>query len=227
MVLHRRSSKVYCDMCGGGYRNHVIRAEHRYNESDDNVGIYYSYQYQICQCQGCDTYRFRQVTWNSEDTDDESNPIARVKVYPETKPGGRPAVSELVSIPHVGHIYQETLSAYNAGANILAGGGLRAVVEAICKEQGLKGPNLANKIDQLGEKGLLAKPQAELLHEERFIGNAALHELEPPSDVDLRLGIDIVEGLLRTIYILPAKAKSLREARARRSARNPIDDPAA
>jgi Domain of unknown function (DUF4145) len=90
-------------------------------------------------------------------------------------------------------------------------------VEAICKDQKIEGRTLEKKIDKLAEQGLMTKPQADLLHEERFIGNAALHELEPPSEGDLKLGIDIIEGLLGTIYILPGKAKRLRAARERKA----------
>ena len=31
-------------------------------------------------------------------------------------------------------MYREALAAFNAGANVLTGGGLRAIVEALCKE---------------------------------------------------------------------------------------------
>ena len=40
-------------------------------------------------------------------------------------------------------MYREALAAFNAGANVLTGGGLRAIVEALCKEN----DNLQKKID--------------------------------------------------------------------------------
>jgi hypothetical protein len=53
-------------------------------------------------------------------------------------------------------------------------------VEAICIDRKVSGQDLQKKIDDLVSKGLLEKPQVDLLHEERYIGNAALHEILPP-----------------------------------------------
>ena|SRR6266403_1790607 len=72
---------------------------------------------------------------------------------------------------------------------------------------------LVDKIDELAKRNLLTSAQVELLHEERYIGNAALHELETPSPQDIEDGLGIVEGLINTIYILPSKAKRLKERR--------------
>ena len=99
----------------------------------------------------------------------------------------------------------------------LAGGGLRAVVEALCKDKNVSGRNLEKKIDRLVEQGLLAVPQAELLHEERYLGNAALHEIVAPSVLDVNDGFDIIDNLLATIYIMPDKAQRLRAKRSERS----------
>jgi hypothetical protein len=110
-------------------------------------------------------------------------------------------------------MYKETIEAINAGIRTLAGGGLRAVVEAICLDKKITDGNLQKKIEELAKQGFLTKNQAELLHEERYLGNAALHELATPSGQDLEDGLGIVEGLIRTIYILPSKAKRLKERR--------------
>ncbi|HSF65816.1 MAG TPA: DUF4145 domain-containing protein [Nitrospiraceae bacterium] len=94
-----------------------------------------------------------------------------------------------------------------------AGGGLRAIVEAICIDREVSGQNLQNKIDDLVTKGLLAKPQADLLHEERYIGNAALHEISPPAKQEIEDGLAIVEGLMTAIYVLPLRAQRLKKKR--------------
>jgi hypothetical protein len=125
----------------------------------------------------------------------------------------------LRSIPgKVGRIYSETVAALNAGAHLLAGGGLRAIVEAICRDRNIQGGDLQKRIDGLVSAELLAKPQAELLHEQRFIGNAALHELEAPGVDDLVTGLEIIETLVATIYVPPHKAEKLRESRTKREA---------
>jgi hypothetical protein len=139
-----------------------------------------------------------------------------VSVYPERKDQRYKINDNLAKLPVVGPIYAETVAAFSADCLILAGGGLRATVEAICKERKIGGKNLQEKIDALVSSQLLAKPQADLLHEERYIGNSALHEIERPSPSDVSIGLEIVEGLLNTIYILPTKAEELRKARESR-----------
>lgn len=110
-------------------------------------------------------------------------------------------------------MYHETLAAFSANIRTLAAGGLRAVVEAICLDKQVPGANLQKKIDELATQGSLTKAEAELLHEERYLGNEALHELSTPSARDIEDGLEIVESLIRTLYILPSKAKRLRARR--------------
>ena len=95
---------------------------------------------------------------------------------------------------------------------------MRAIVEALCQDKNVQGGNLQEKIDNLARQGFLATPQAELLHEERYLGNAALHEIVAPSKLDVQDGFDIIETLLTTIYILPDKADRLRAKRTRQAA---------
>lgn len=132
-----------CDECGDGNRNHAVIVQHGHDEGDDNVQIYLHYDFQIIRCLGCGTFRFREVYANSEDMDDEGNQLLRIRVFPESKQRLRMEQPDLAKIPgKVGGIYSETVTALNAGANTLAGGGLRAVVEAICLDQDIAGANL-------------------------------------------------------------------------------------
>ncbi len=211
--MSEKAVKIKCPECGGGSRNHKILAEidRPWNTPWGCGGD----SYQICECVGCETVRFRNESWCSEDIDPQTGNVqTTVKVYPEHITRGRSQTDPSYFPENVARIYLETLKAYRAGSLILAGGGLRAIVEAICIDRNLVAGNLQKKIDKLAEEGLLAKPQADFLHEERYIGNAALHEVEPPAGRDIEDGLDIVEALLSTIYTLPQKAQRLKEQRA-------------
>ena len=81
---------------------------------------------------------------------------------------------------------------------------------------GVDGRNLQAKIEGLVTKNLLARPQADALHEERYLGNVALHEIEKPTQPDLEDGLQIVEGLMHTIFVLPTHAASLGKKREER-----------
>jgi hypothetical protein len=191
---------------------------------DEDVGVGGADTYGIIECVGCNMLRFRHVSWSSAGPfDDDNEPLSEVAIYPA--PADRRSANSLSPrfstddpIPEqVLAIYNETIQARNAGAPTLAGAGLRAIVEALCINQKVTGGNLAHKIDQLVTKGLLATPQADALHEERFLGNSALHEIEAPSKAEIEDGLQIVETLLHTIFVLPehaARMKAKREAKA-------------
>jgi hypothetical protein len=210
--------KVDCSNCGGNLRNHDILREFSTTWEDEETGIDMGTDYQICQCRGCETVRFRKASWDTSEIDPETEePQTFEQIYPEVSQS-RKLRTKTDDLPRsVGQIYAETVTAFNAGALTLAGGGLRAIVEAICINQMVKGGNLQEKIDDLVAKELLAKPQAELLHEERYIGNASLHEISPPTRQEIEDGLSIVEGLMNAIYTLPVRAKRLREKREARN----------
>lgn len=216
-----KTVKIECDECGGGYRNHEVVAKYELSGGNEDVGMYWHSAYEICKCRGCDSVRFRRSTSNSDDYDYETGePDVTVRIYPEFRPNARQA-HDMDGLPQrVEAIYHETIKAFNAGALTLAGGGLRAIVEAVCIEQKVTGKNLQQRIDQLALDGLLAKTQADLLHEERYIGNTALHEIERPAQRDIEDGLQIVESLLNTIYIAPLKAARLKQQRLKKAGMN-------
>lgn len=57
---------------------------------------------------------------------------------------------------------------------------------------------------------------ADTLHEHRYLGNDAVHQLARPSADELRLAIEIVEHTLDQLYELPEKAEELKRAKALR-----------
>lgn len=209
-----------CSSCGGGEKSHDVVYAHDVGWDNDEGGEGAT-SYQICKCRGCGDVRFRTDTWSTLDISPFSNePESTVRVYPEVSTTHSRAAVDADAFPdRIAAVYTETLKAFNAGCHILAGGGLRAIVEAVCIENSVAGKTLVAKIDAMATMGLLAKAQAELLHEERYIGNSALHEIEPPSKRDIQDGLDIVEGLLNTIYVLPTRAQRLKARREKKKAK--------
>jgi hypothetical protein len=166
---------------------------------------------------GCEKTKYVISTLDCLDCDAEEENFIVYPDAPGTSDRRKPAISideggRLIPEP-VWKMYKETIEALNANIRTLAGGGLRAVVEAICLDKNIEDGNLQKKIEELAKQNLLTKAQADLLHEERYLGNAALHELATPSVQDIEDGLEIVEGLINTIYILPSKAKRLKNRR--------------
>lgn len=203
-----KTVRVPCSQCGGGYRIHRILSEHRVDGDPETYMWWQSFQ--IVQCVGCEATRFRTELQDEDGARDGAAPS--VSVYPEHKPHHRKAKPELVTVQVVGAIYRQSVEAAANDLNLLAAAGLRACVEAICKSQQVSGKNLEQKVDGLVEAGLLAKPQAELLHAARLLGNFALHELSDPSNEQIAMILEIVETLISVIYVLPEKVNAMKKS---------------
>jgi hypothetical protein len=136
-------------------------------------------------------------------------PIEKEELYP-SRVAGRNKLrrSDLLPIA-ISRIYDETHAALCNKQPILAGVGVRALVEAVCKEEPAVGVNLEKKIDNLVTKGVLTKNGAEILHGLRILGNVAAHEVKPHSELTLNLAMEVVEHLLMDVYILPASTDKL------------------
>ncbi len=134
-----------------------------------------------------------------------------VRLYPDRTEVRKPMPGHEGFPRKTNRIYLETLKALGNQTPILAAIGLRAIVESICLEQKTKSTTLAKGIDELAAMGLLSLKEAEFLHNHRFMGNEAAHEIVAPQPQHLVAAIDIAETLLKTIYVLPGMADQLKK----------------
>jgi hypothetical protein len=114
------------------------------------------------------------------------------------------------SIPNiVQSIYRETLSAIQRKLFTLAGIGVRAIVEAVCKQQNTPGDGLLKQIDNLVQQGLLTPSGSSILHGIRLLGNNAAHEIKAPTEKQAIAAMKVIDHLLLGAYVLPEEAKIL------------------
>jgi len=226
--------KVPCIKCNG-------KTSHKIMQSLDYSGcewiardytIDWIDNYQIIQCQGCESVSFRHKSWFSEYQDYDSDGSTEW-LYPKRTERTLP-IKNFRNVPtKVRRIYGETIECFNNEFFTLCAAGLRAIVEGICAQQGIKdGPvevekrdgtkklirrkDLQGKISGLCEKGILTTQNSEILHEHRFLGNEAVHELSQPSMDELNLAIEIIEHTIDSLYEIPEKAIELQKKKAKR-----------
>jgi hypothetical protein len=183
------------------------------SEGDSNYSFDWQVDHQLIQCLGCKSITYRTVSSNSEDYGDDEDGSTYYreteKLYPPRVANARGLGDEAAFLPQkIRQIYEETLVAFSASAPVLAAIGLRALIEVVCKEKAAEGNDLFRKIDSLVEKGVLTPAGAAILHKIRTLGNAAAHEIKPHSEAQLGLAIDIVEHLLKDVFILPKKVET-------------------
>jgi hypothetical protein len=208
--------KLPCGRCAAN-TFHIVQVS--IDVEGDAYQLEYWEHYQIVQCQGCDRYSFRLLERNSEDTevDPETGAIElvdNVTLFPP-RIAGRPPLRNLSGVPlKVRVIYRETHKALLGKQPILAGVGIRALIEAVCREKNAKGGNLQKRIASLVDLGVLTRDGADILHALRDLGNSAAHEVEAQPEANLLVAFDVVEYLLNAVYIIPKKAAKLLNSRA-------------
>lgn len=113
--------------------------------------------------------------------------------------------------PDVWRVYTESIEAICNDLNVLAGIGIRAIVQAVCKDLGMPKGSLLKQIDALVEKGVITPDGAELLHDLRDRGNDAAHEFAPLTSQQVEAAMKVVDHLLIGAYIVKESAKHLRK----------------
>jgi len=200
--------RTACPACRIETKHLVVKAID-IQDSDDEHGMSWATSYQLVQCQGCETVSYRSVSSNSEDVDLETNePYETIDIYP-VRHRERLPLDDVELVPkQLRRVYEETVQALNRNQPILCGVGVRAVIETVAKDQKATGRDLSKQIDNLVSLGVLTKDGAAILHKLRVLGNKAAHEVKAHSAKELRLAMDVVDHLLKAVYILPSQAKS-------------------
>jgi hypothetical protein len=202
--------KAHCYVCDISTNHVVLHTIDRHGVNDSKREYWTTHQ--IIECTGCESPEFRSVYIDSNIIDPKTGkPLEEVEVYPYYKPsddGSRKAVSGAEALPkRLRSIYHETLRALNGEMMVLCGAGVRAVVEAVARDRKARGKDLVEKIDNLVAIGDLTREGAAVLHKLRTLGNRAVHEVKAHSEPELMLAMDVVDHLLKGVYILPAMAK--------------------
>lgn len=213
---------IRCLTCQVVTDHHIVQ-EHREIDHNSEDGTTLWSTWQIVRCAGCRTVTFVERSRFSEDADETGIP-EQVRCYPRREAHARP-VRSFPSVPeNLSRIYRELMECFNGGAPTLCAAGLRAIVEGICADRGVvDGPvantetgvvetrtNLQARIEGMAHRNLLTRAHATTLHEHRFLGNDAVHQLTVPNVANLAAAIHVIEHTLENIYELHVTAQRIR-----------------
>ncbi len=229
---NNKIEQIICYRCGGQTRNHQILAENKINleEAEYNDCDTYSrdLHHQIIKCMGCGDIKYRKAeikSWNNYDDEERvwlyDSKIESEEIYPTY-------LDKIQDVPeNINAIFIETFAAYQYGQNILCAGGIRAIIEAICKDKGMdeelkeyptkkgatelrKPRSLPEKIELLWEKGYITESSKDTLHKKlKVLGDQALHGLVKFPKEELAIAINIIKQTLENIYTLAELSKKL------------------
>jgi Domain of unknown function (DUF4145) len=206
---------VPCHICGNSTRHNIKYSFLSITSIESSIIDLALYG--IVQCRGCRRLSFLLESLDIDVYYDDQIASYKSIVFPN-RVLGKTMLKWRVYVPKsVRSIYEETYRALGNEQLILAGIGLRALVEAVCKEKKVKGKNLKEKIDDLVIKSILTKTGADVLQSIRHIGNYSAHEVEANSLEELLMALDVVEHVLNEVYIIPARSKALPTKKKKRS----------
>jgi len=217
-VLERKGETVVV-VCGECSREtaHEILTGVDSHDSDDEADIQVWHRFLVLQCRGCKTLSFCRESECTEDLDSEGGLITTRTLFPG-RIAGRPTLRDIYHLPsNLRMVYEESRAALMEGLAILTGIGIRAIVETVCNDKRTSGRGLFHKIPQLVEIGVITRNEANVLQDLRFMGNEAAHKVKAHTQEELNLAFDVVEHLLKTVYILPERTRRLPSQSRRRS----------
>jgi hypothetical protein len=157
-----------CSECYGKTCHKVLVSTNTTEDFDPYGNLNYSYQYEIVQCQGCRTVSFLKNWQSSEDFYFDEFGTREFNDHEELYPSrvaGRHKLKNSNYLPsQIFNIYNETNSALCNKLYVLAGVGIRALIEVVCKDKSAKGSDLEKKNDSLVTMGVLTTDGASILH---------------------------------------------------------------
>ena len=171
-------------------------------------------KYLIVQCRGCENISFIHDYKMFADNDTEEM-IHLIDQYPSQyrRSDNQIFLSEdnLNKLPSsIRNLYEEVEEAFEAESCILAGLGLRTLVEALCIQQQINGKNLQDKIKELENKRLISIQEAPILDKLRLIGNSSAHKIKSLPLDQLEYALGILNHILVSIYILQKITKRIK-----------------
>lgn len=214
----------FCNKCKINTK-HIIISDYEEDGYETSDRVNWIDDYQIIQCDNCKLISFRKDGWFSEYQDFE-NDGSYEELFPASEEFNREK-QKYKHLPYsLSEIYEEVMKAYNKYLFILSAVGIRAILEGICKEKKIscglvpdskgvqhKKRNLEGKIYGLLQNSLINRAQFDALHELRFLGNDAVHELEEPKKIEIESALDIIEHMMYDLYEIPLKSNTLKRRR--------------
>lgn len=196
--------KTGCKSCQKITNHRVLKKHTEY--PPEEYDYHAKMEYKIIQCLGCDNISFRYEFHDYEDIYHPEYPgdpgyELTVENYPKFL-DSEIGIKETEPIPKIiKEIYLETIESITNENYILAGIGLRAIIEAIVNVENISGKSLNVKINNLVKNGVLSKKDADKLHAIRFMGNDSAHELKAYEKKKIILAFEIIENVIKSLYI--------------------------
>ena len=206
----------FCNSCSRKTK-HFIRAE--FEQTIDHPAFTLKYRMLVTECCGCENLSFVKLSQDSDDYElavdaetGEETAIWREQIYPPVNFRNPPDWFEDLPDEVMRQISGEIYKSLQSGSNYLATFGSRTLIDRlIVLTVGDKG-NFGKGLKALQEEGLVSQNERNILKPVIDAGNAAAHRGWAPSEEQIKVILDTVEGLIHRLLVLPKLSEELEEA---------------
>lgn len=200
--------KNYCSFCQLDSNHEVL---FKIVDNGDDEYYHHAWVYMTVQCLGCENISYRTVyeDYESSYVDEDNNwrHDTTITTYPSSIKYYKNLKYTHILPDKIKIVFMEAINAFRSECYLLTGVAFRAVIEAVCIENDIKGRNLEFKINNLSRAKLITEKEATRLHSIRFIGNDSIHSMSVPKTETLYLVLEIIEHLLKNLYIIDYRSK--------------------
>lgn len=215
-----KATKLKCSRCQTK-TSHAILSQIVIPVLHENSTDRYRNKYSVIQCRGCQKVSYIESRWLKLPSNTELSKV--VNRYPPIEDYyvflSADDRSELPSL--INDLYYELITCLNGFAGTFSGMGMRMIVEATCKHKKIAGRDLKAKIQTLYDTRKLSEDDFKVIDRIREIGNKSAHEIKAPNDGLLAAGLEAINHLLRSVYIVPKRTKALNKKASTRRNTNP------
>jgi len=164
------------------------------DEEEETIDVY-----ELLRCRGCSTISMASHHfWKSDES------VAH-RYYPSPISRKEPDWIALLALGDkkevdLNRLLKEVYQAVDGGQNRLAAMGIRALLEQVMILKVGELPTFEKKLDDFQERGYVSLIQRDAMRATLDVGDAAMHRAFKPTEQDLKVALDIVEGILAPIF---------------------------
>jgi len=163
--------------------------------------------YAMLQCCGCGRVCLAEQVLDLIDGTKETQfyppPVSR------KRPGWLVSLVVVAKRADLGGLLNEIYEAVHGGQNRLAGMGIRALMEQLMISKVGDRGSFEQNLSAFHDAGYISVVQRETLSNILQLGHGAMHRAFCPKSDDLAVALDIVEGVLASIFHHPAAAEAI------------------
>ena len=203
-------TKSKCNKCNQETK-HTVRASYIQKDSEmvdqqHQFEIYWSYNWEILECRGCDNIHVKMTHWFSEwDGVD-------IQYYPAVTSKRKPDWVEKLEDEILKNLFNELYIAHEADIRFSTTNACRTIIERVMSLKVGPQGTFKNRLKKLASEGFISNSDTSLIDTALEAGHASAHRgWSPKESYMMDTVIGITENLVEKLFVLPNLSEKLKK----------------